>query len=66
MLNANYVFDTVQSINKLVVDAVVADPTTNKLVNELIVAQTQFGKMVVENATNASKYLADSLSSVSK
>ena len=56
MDTVKYLIDSFQTNKKLLTDAFIIDRVYNKAANDFIVAQTQFGKMLVDNAFNLSKY----------
>lgn len=59
LYNMNTMIDVFQGIKKSLTDRIIVDPVLNKTANSFITTQTEFAKMLVNNATELSKLTAD-------
>lgn len=62
MFTPEFFIDVVQNTKRAVTNKVITDPTLNKAALNYIDSQTQFAKMLTQNAVNIAKYSLDSMS----
>lgn len=64
MFGPNFYIDSFQNLKRVVTNQIIRDPALNKAANAYIDAQTQFAKVVSNNAIEVAKYSVDSISKV--
>jgi hypothetical protein len=62
MFTPDAIIDNIQGIKRSFTNQVITDPTFNKIAHDYINAQTEFAKMVSNNALTVAKYSAECLS----
>jgi hypothetical protein len=56
MFTPNAIIDNIQGIKRSFTNQVITDPTFNKIAHDYIDAQTEFAKMLANNALAVAKY----------
>jgi hypothetical protein len=61
MFTPDAIIDNIQGIKRSFTNQVITDPTFNKIAHDYIDAQTEFAKMMANNAVAVAKYSAEAV-----